>query len=636
MPSTTQPIPVFPEGGINRATARHRVPLGEWWDVQNMRFHRGRMEQTRQIGVAAGLTTLNSVVPNTPIRLMMPTRTVSNAVRYLILDQQTARYANPDGWAQTAIPCVLQTKIPDNETINGECLLYGHNVTDFSTAGDKITVEIQTTTTFRWRRNAGTWTSSITVGPEVALGVNGLKVSFQDDAGFVAGNLWEWTRQVATPYTGADSSTFNFPFDTTLYDKDVYLGGVERNVMRVRDNFITSVGYVRAYGKYVRLFNNHLVVGHYSRGAFSGVTGVVDSSESSTPYTVGWSHLGNPDQFFSTDINEADEYQIPQNEQHEDNNLGITGMEIWAGRLFVFTSDAVTLMSYVGLPTVMQFEHSGPAIGSIFQAGVIKTSLGIYFIARDNVYLFNGSMPQPIGTKVKDRFYAALPRKTDSYYQRTYAFYNPDTKEVGWVYFQQIDTGVYQPTAMILNEETGEWYFRNLPVDTGSDGLPLCAAPAYDDNDSMIWGRTAEVLQDITPGVNTGAVKDLALADSEKFTAPQLTTGLIAFDDPFYRKEINTLFLDGYGQIAGGGDIAVKVEYAVQNFAENGDVTWVALARKWTNAVKEGRLTELIKAFGYLSLRFTFENEADTTTAVYDCKLNIWQPFIYRGSDVEK
>ncbi len=559
--------------GVNRANGQHRLADGEVWDLLNFRVQDGRLVVTPPLKELFTLTNLTDEVSQTQIKFLSLVRNLSNALRYLIINHKTARYVDPTSTAtQVQIPVVLQTKKPNRTTVNGECLLYGHNVSDFSATGDKIEVEIQTATTFRWRRNGGAWVSGVTISTEVSLGGNGLKVSFQDDEGYTTSDLWEWTRSWNHPYTGADSSTDKFPFHSAVYNKDIYVAGIERNVMRVRDDFLTSVGYTRVYGKYVCLFQNILFVAHYAAGVYDGALGIVDGyNAANTPFTVGWSHNSNPDQFFSTDVNEADEYQFPQQAAHDWSNLGITGMGEQNDQLFVYLPTSIKRGYYSGLPTVMQWKTVHPSVGNLFPAGLVNGVNGHYFISRNDVYVFNGLELRSIGQGVIRKFKSEIVPITNERHALTTGYYDPDRAEVVFTYWMSPSTGIYHARQMVYCEQTGVWYFRNLPSEDsgGTDIYTQSVLPSS--WGKSIFGGSGKVYVESTDDAGTFPADDVSTG-VPLFTVPLVETKSEDYGHRAAVKEADSMQLDFSAE---GATITTSIEVAAIN-NHSDDKTWVA------------------------------------------------------------
>jgi hypothetical protein len=547
MASTKQPFIRNLFRGVNQLVGRHQLEEGECYNLLNFRPSNGKLQVTPPLIIWFALSTLTGESGASQIKLLKLVRNLNGLLRYLIINHKTARFVDPTSTAtQTQIPIVLQTKKANNTTVYGECLLYGFNVTDFAATSDYIEVEIQTATTFRWNRNGGAWNSDNVIASEVALGINGLKVSFQETDGYTAGNLWRWTRSWNHPYTGADAGTANFPFSTAVYNKDIYVGGLERNIMRVRDDFLTSVGYTRAYGKHVCVFQNHLFVSQYAAGVYDGALGVADGYvAATTPFTVGWSHRENPDQFFFTDVNEADEYSFPQQAAQDWSNLGITGMGELNDNLFVYLPDSVKVGVYTGLPTVMRFRTVHPGIGNLFPAGLVIGNNGHYFISRSDVYCFDGLQFKSIGAKVIDKFKAEIVAVTDSKNSETIGYYDADKAEVVFSYWTAV-TGGYQMKQMIYQEQTGEWYFRNVPSQyTGYDNL-YCQEHYTGTWGLSIFGGRDYVYKDWSSGSAGTYCLDTTVAGVQKYTVPTIETRVADYNHKHAVKEIDSIYLDYY------------------------------------------------------------------------------------------
>lgn len=551
--------------GLNQSFGRHQLAEGEVWNLLNFRPDRGKLSVTPALYEWFSLTNLTDEASQTQIKLIQLIRNLNEQLRYLVINHKTARYVDPTSTStQVQIPVIVQTAKPNNTSVTGECLLYGFNVTDFAATNDEIEIEIQTATTFRWRRNAGSWTSGVAIGPEVALGSNGLKASFQDDDGYTAADVWKWKRSWNHPYTGADATTDKFTFSVDFYDKDTYIGGLERNIMRLRDDFLTSVGYSRAYGKYVSIFQNHLFVGQYAAGVYDAAIGIKDGFNAArTPFIVGYSHLNNPDQLFSTDLNEADEYRFPQQAAGDLSHLGITGMGELNDRLFVYLPTSIKAGTYVGLPTVMQWNTAHPAVGNLFPAGLVKSVKGHFFISRDDIYLFNGIELKSIGQKVFEKFRNDIVPITDTRYTLTRGDYDSDRGEVIFTYWN-LTGGNYQARQMIYQEKTDEWYFRNLPSATSGATDIFCQTKFTQTYGKQVYGGSGVVYYDV---VNGTAKKD---EGTDSYTKPLIETIMRDYNFRHATKETSTMLVD----YVNSDNHTMEVSIATGNtFAELGSYT---------------------------------------------------------------
>lgn len=588
----------IPNGGVDRTAAPHASSPDGFYNLLNLRPEIGRLTQVAPVVSKVTLTTLASETDST-VRYIDLARTAAATLRYLVLNEQTARYINPSTLtSQTLIPAITQSKVPNNTTINGQCLLTGYNSTDFAAANDYIEVKITSATEFQWNRNGGSWSASITIatGPN-AIGANGLKVYFQATTGFTINDLWRWTRSETLPYSASIGSTKNFSYSAAPYLTDVYLGGIGRNVMRVRDGFITSVGYKRVYGKHVGVYQNHLVVSHFIEGAYHAVDGVSDEFDATTtPFRVGWSDLNNPDNLFATDVNEADIYDIPYNTYPEDINYGITGMGLLGSTYWIYTTDGMSSMDYVGLPNVMQIlpRHR---VGSVYHNGLVITKYGHYFIGRDNFYFFDGVQPKEIGTGVFKQFTDDVIKldPTNDNSESVIGFYDLQKAEVSWIYW----TSAGQCKQVIYSERLNRWFFRQLPYETANK--PRAIGRVYNSSSKLLYGGVQKVNFDYDSNEAVANILKDDLA-STSYTQPFCETNDLYYIDLFATKYSSSFYPDASWS---SGVSGLRLEVSSRNLLSE-TVVFETLTSNWTPNTPEGKFSLPRETNRVFRFRMTF------------------------------
>lgn len=613
----------LPNGGVDRTAESHASSPESHYDLLNMRPTVGALRQTAPV---VSKVTLDALAGETSsaVRLVDLVRTSAATLRYLVINEKTARYINPTTLtSQTLIPTILQVEVPNNQTIAGQLLLYGLNTTDFAIVGDYIEVEITSTTEFRWNRNGGAWVSGVTIGIETAIGANGLKLGFLDTTGFTTSDLWKWERVAAIPYSAGIASTANFAYSIAPYQTDVYVGGVGRNVMRVRDGMISSVGYKRVYGKHVAVFQNHLVVSHFAEGQYHATTGVEDPFDAATtPFVVGWSDLNNPDSFFATDLNEADQYKIPYNSYSENTNYGVTGMGILGQSLWLYTASGMTSMDYVGLPNVMWISPSHN-VGSIYHNGLVITKLGHYFIGQENFYFFDGVQPRPIGDAVYEQFFSEVktldPSDADS--ESVVGYYDQFRREVSWLYW----TTAGQCKQIVYQEKFGRWFFRNMPYETANKAR--CIGRVFNSTSRSLYGGVQKINFDYD---STELVADILLDDfaGSSYTQPLVVTNDVFYQDLFRVKEAMVLYID-----ASWASGMTGIVVGISNRTRLSDaVAFTNALESWTTSLSDGKVTLARSEGRVIRVRFVF-----TGSKPVGCVLSSWgdaaydmKPSVYR------
>lgn len=623
MASTKQFITRFPTGGMDQSAKAHVTDPSTWWELLNLRPVNGALEQTKPITTLAELETFVAEA-DSPVRHISLMQNTAGSAKYFVLTENTARYITPiPGGLQTQIPFVLQVTIPNRTGATGYCLLYGLNATDFAATGDYIQVEILTGTTARWRRNAGSWTT-FTIATSQAIGSNGLYLAFLTTTGFTAGDIWQWQRYAAPPYASAYPA---WPVTTASYNRDIYIAGLDRHIMRLRKDFISTVGYKRVYGRFVAVYYNHLVIGQFCEARYNSGFPSDNFDQETTPWIVGWSDLNDPDEFYATDINEADQYSIPSNDSALDHpHPGITGMEKWQNQLIIFLSDEMIQMNYVGLPLGMKLDSMNLGVGCFYPGSIVKTPQGLFFWSRDNICVFNGAGVRKIGYPVKDKLYGEL--NLISVYadkrQQVFAFYDKDKSEIVWTYWVWLQSGsVYQQRQVIYQLDYNRFYFRNIPsASSGAAGDIRAICRAADSLGQLIYGTTGALYQDYGYGGSAAnIVTDVAVTSgSPTHTQPTATTPDLIYGDLRAVKEHDRFLIDAVlGPIETTG-----VALAYSSRASLSDtVSFTTVSQTWTPTLQDECLSLPRISGRVFRFKFTF-----TGAKPYDCSLNAWGDFI--------
>lgn len=628
MPSTKVATTHVQTGGFNQEAQSHASSPNDWWDLLNLRPDNGALVQTPLLISKQALTNLTGDT-NSPVRFISLANNQNHLLRYLVLTEANARYVDPTALGtQVLIPFVVQSAVPNNSTETGQALLLGANLTDFAATSDVIEVTVVDATHVKYRRNGGAYSGSIVIANTTVLNVGtGLKVAFTVTTGFTAADTWTWTR-VSTVYQGTYPT---YGVKDTIYREDVYLAGYDRHVLRIRDGFATSVGYKRVYGKYAVIYYNHLVIAQYAPAAYDVVNGQADSYDAATtPWLVGWSDLNNPDNFFSTLSNEADTYIVPANAAFDNTQPGITGMVTYYNQVYLFLSDEMFVMNYVGLPNVMQTECMGTGVGSYFQNGVVSTNRGIFFISRDNICRFDGARVTKIGYKVARKFFNEVAPVTDPRNQKLYGRYDGDKAEVVWTYFILQNTGVYQERQLIYQIDYDRFYFRNLPSASTGVADVRAIGKYYQAFQRNIYGGNQQLYVDYKTGLETlaNSVQDAVdAAGTVTYTQPYAESVDNFHDDLFHTKEQDTVFVDASYESADG----VEVSYSARAFTALAR-TFTALSKLWTPTTPEGVLSLPRVAGRAFAYRFKFK-----ATKPVGGQLNAWEDFTYgKGQTIEK
>jgi hypothetical protein len=123
-----------------------------------------------------------------------------------------------------------------------------------------------------------------------------------------------------------------------------------------------------------------------------------------------------------------------------------------------FKVNTIYLGRYAGPPTVWQWTEIPGQAGCIGQDALCDVSTdaqpAIFFVGRDNFYIYNGSRPTPVGVgQVRDWF---LSRVSPAFAYRTQVVYNRNQRCVYIHYPNTTSSGTPNET-LVYNVQTGKW-----------------------------------------------------------------------------------------------------------------------------------------------------------------------------------
>lgn len=647
MATTKQDFVRSVDGGINTDVSSGKTQQGQLLRSVNFRPKKGYIEQTAPIVPYGDDFTSVYTDPFMFIRVVRE----GSSYKYVTVSSAGFSAFDTDFSTNTDYICVRQVLRPNVENEFAECLLYTIDPADFSSVNDNFEVEITSSTQYRWRKNGGSWSGNITIvaGPNT-IGT-GSQIYFMTTSGFTPGYLWKWER------------SFGLNVDERVtadgYKDYVFFANVDRGVFVLQDGTVRSVGYSKVFGKYCAFYQNHLIIGQYAKADASGAD-TFDAA--TTPWRLAWSDLDDPDQFFDTtgtplSLNEADAITLPAGHFPDSPIVGITGLVEFGNFCFIFLHNSIYAMSYVGLPLVMRIEPIVQGFGNIFSHTVVRSRRGIYFISSDNFYFFDGSsQPRAIGDNVKTTFFNELLPVDDAKYDWIYGKLDEDRNEVVWTYWTRVyNDGVswfYQTKQVIFQEETGKWFFRNLPnQDTDSSVEQIRDwCKKFQSFEQLVYSGTGQFYKDFEASVD--AREDIIpdtfseSANSEYLVDDELVVGLgeeliipsiagtanplfetqdFFYDNPALVKELDSLFLDAWLQ--NFPNTQIRLFCAVRDtISEPLTPDLWRDCGVWNNSTEEKRFS-LPREAGRV-VRYRFQLEDTTNTPVHGIVVQHFQEFL--------
>lgn len=201
-------------------------------------------------------------------------------------------------------------------------------------------------------------------------------------------------------------------------------------------------------GKYLLNFYGHLVVAN-----------VTDGSDY-IPMRIAYSDIQIFDDFEPTITNEADFYDLLEDELNAVYGLGITGLHQIGNLMVIFTSGAIWNARYVGFDNgVMSFNRQIHGIGNIFPYASVSFDRYAIFITAEDFYVYDGVTAQPIGGPIRDYFFSTL--STDPEIRaRTWSFVETKFQEIKFFYPTTESTGECDG-CVVFNWQTKSWYAQS-------------------------------------------------------------------------------------------------------------------------------------------------------------------------------
>jgi hypothetical protein len=445
MPLTTKVFPL--DGGIDRSVISSRAPVGSFYDLLNFRQKKmvlGEVEQTPHF------YEYTTITRGTYWNGASTTEPSTSAVKYWdpYLTITEFCVSNTFG-AQMQV--FYQTSAPATETVNTGCLLVINNIAALAvTLGNTLQVEIDSATTFRWRKNGGGWTAGLACSVSgTSIDGGNATVYFLAASGFTIADSWIWQRTDCGYETLANFH--GAPTRMRTYKNLTYFTSQDDRLMVVKTagstKYVISVGYRPVFTTFFTFYEDHLICGGYATAATSSA--VVPYYNGTRSRTVGWSDVTDIENLIPTDLNEADQYVLPLHSAYVDNTYSpIVGVAVLAQQLFVFTARGTYYTPYFGLPLVFSFnEYNAQLLTYHPYNNVTEGDRVVFLLTPQDVLIFNGSDVQSVALPL-----AAITGATA---QNRFGVYNFKTEE--FCVFCETGTNLF-----VFPLSNRRWYRRKM------------------------------------------------------------------------------------------------------------------------------------------------------------------------------
>lgn len=166
--------------------------------------------------------------------------------------------------------------------------------------------------------------------------------------------------------------------------------------------------------KFLLLNNGHLILAYLNDGT-------------ERPKKIQWSGFEDPTAWAASLTTGADSQDFPDADGER-----ITGIANVGEYVAIFFDESITIGSYVGAPYTFDFSGVNRVKGIGAIEGTIVSVGGVcYFWSKENLYMFNGSTAEPIGTGISNY---VLDLLNTGYYNRNTAAFDAKRGIIFWAF----------------------------------------------------------------------------------------------------------------------------------------------------------------------------------------------------------
>lgn len=408
-------------GGLDRSVASMRASHDSFYNSHMLRQHRterGRIEQTpyfslsKQLSQATISDNAGSSTTESTTSAVLGIAPYGVGTGYVVT-QKAVWKGNLDG-SMTQLKVYVQTLNTTGSGLTTGCFITIEDEATALTLNSSIEIVIDGATTFKWRVNAGAYTTLVPI-TITGVSINGgtIKVWFLTTTGFSVNDSWAWTRY-DTHAIPANSATSPYPalptgsrqIDFVSYDKSVYFIAPNSRVFKITIDsssvrYCITTGYRPIYGHNLAIFAKHLFVA----GAVEHITSQNDLFLWTD--SVSCSDLNNLDNFIQTDTNEADTYRFSENATADiSGNPIVVGFFTTRTAIYIILRNAIRYSSYLGLPTVFNFELFSSFDTFTRTIGdsnylVVQADTRVYLCGAGGIYSFDGASLTNVGKPIE-------------------------------------------------------------------------------------------------------------------------------------------------------------------------------------------------------------------------------------------
>lgn len=141
----------------------------------------------------------------------------------------------------------------------------------------------------------------------------------------------------------------------------------------------------------------------------------------------------------------------------------IYAMEALGASFVAYKKDSIFIGSYVGAPTVWQWNQVPGYVGCLGKDVVVNAGYAHIFLGSEDFYLMDGTRPISIGAPIREWFFANINQK---YAYKTQGAYDEENGNAYWWYVPRANTAGTLTAAIVYNVKFQRWGKLDLTIES--------------------------------------------------------------------------------------------------------------------------------------------------------------------------
>lgn len=158
----------------------------------------------------------------------------------------------------------------------------------------------------------------------------------------------------------------------------------------------------------------------------------------------------------------------------------IKGLKALGSGFVAYKQNGIFVGSYVGAPDVWRWDRVPGDLGTVHGHGIVSIGSAHAFVGPDNLYLFDGSRPVPIGDAIREWWYKDVNWAAT---EGIVGAYDPIEARIWWHYTSRGGGSLGIDKAIVYDLRTARWGVVSLAIEAA--GLVYISPVTYDELGSV-------------------------------------------------------------------------------------------------------------------------------------------------------